>query len=229
MTPFLSGVLLGLAGSVHCAGMCGPILLVLTGGAASVRRAAAIYHGSRISIYVLLAFLAGYAGAALTRGGLGRAVAVVAGTLLVLAAMGGLGTQKWIQPFSRAWSATVIRIGARAAAFTRRRPHAGYAVAGAVNGLLPCGLIYAAVGTAASSGSIAASALFMSGFGVGTVPALLGVTLAAGAVPVALRRRLRFVGPALMALAGLLLIGRALAPDSSVHHHPSVAVSASAR
>ena len=223
MTILLAGMLLGVAGSAHCAGMCGPVLLVVMGGANSSRpaagRAALIYHASRLSMYVLLAIPAGYAGRAMALAGLGRVMAVVAGTLLLLAATGS-GGPRWVRPLSLAWSTAVISVGMKARTFTRRWSHLGYAVLGLVNGLIPCGLVYAAVTTAAASGSVADSAIFMSGFGLGTVPALLGVTIAAASVPVPVRRRLRFVGPALLAFAGLLLIGRGVMPaNSAVHEH----------
>jgi len=227
MTILLAGMLLGLAGSAHCAGMCGPVLLVVMGGANSSRRAAGraalIYHTCRLSMYVLLAIPAGYAGRALALAGLGRVMAVVAGALLLVAATGS-GGQRWMRPVSLAWSTVVICLGMKARTFTRQSPHFGYAVLGLVNGLIPCGLVYAAITTAAAVGSIAGSALFMSGFGLGTVPALLGVTIAAAAVPVTLRQRLRFVGPAVMAFAGLLLIGRGVMPaNSAVHEHSDAA------
>jgi sulfite exporter TauE/SafE len=224
MTILVAGMLLGVAGSAHCAGMCGPLLLVVMGGANSSRqaagRAALIYHSCRISTYVVLAVPAGYAGRAMVLAGLGRVIAVVAGALLLLAATGS--GQRWMRPVSLAWSTVVICLGMKARTFTRQSPHLGYAVLGLVNGLIPCGLVYAALATAAAVGSLAGSALFMSGFGLGTVPALLGVTIAAASVPVPLRERLRFVGPALMVFAGLLLIARGVMPaDPAVHHHGS--------
>jgi sulfite exporter TauE/SafE len=103
---------------------------------------------------------------------------------------------------------------------TRGHPHYGYIVLGAVNGLLPCGLVYAAVAAAAAAGSLAAAVTFMIGFGFGTMPLLLVVTLSATAVPAPVRRRLRFVAPVLMALAGVLLILRAFVPHpGSAHEH----------
>jgi uncharacterized protein len=223
MTWLLAGVLLGLAGSAHCAGMCGPLLLVLRGGDGSTPfdgwRRTFTYHGARVTMYVLLAIPAGYAGRALTAGNLGRAVGIVAGALLLIGATGA-STARWTRPVSRAWSAALIRAGANAARLTRRRPQLGYAVLGVVNGLLPCGLVYAAATAASATGTMAGAALFMGGFGIGTIPALLAVTVSAAAVPASLRRRLRFAGPAVMALAGVLLIARALTADAAgIHQH----------
>jgi len=166
---------------------------------------------------VLLAIPAGYAGRALAAQGFGRALAIIAGVVL-LAMAAGLGEHAWLRPMSRAWSAAVVRVGVRAATLARSHPQAGYAVLGMVNGLVPCGLVYAAATTAAALGTVPASLLFMAGFGLGTVPALLGLTVAAASIPPQFRRRLRFAGPAVMAIAGLLLIGRGLLPPAAAGH-----------
>jgi sulfite exporter TauE/SafE len=225
MTTVLAGAVLGLAGSAHCAGMCGPLLLIVLGrGRApghSAWRTALLYHLGRISMYTLLAVPAGFAGRELAGGGAGRLLAVVAGGLLLLAATGS-GMNRWLRPFSQAWSTAVIRAGTKATTLTRRYPHAGYAVLGLVNGVLPCGLVYAAVTAAAASGTVAGSIAFMAGFGAGTVPVLMVVTLAGASIPSAVRRRLRFAGPSVLVLAGLLLVMRGVIPNSpSAQHHRS--------
>lgn len=227
MTSLLAGAALGLAGSVHCAGMCGPLLLAVHRGVprAQMVRRMLLYHGARVLMYALLGIAAGYAAHALSFGILGRVVAAAAGALLIVAATGSI-INRFGAPVSRAWASAVVRLAGQAAVLTRNHPRLGYVVLGAINGLLPCGLVYAAVAGAAASGSVAAAVTFMTGFGAGTVPLLLAVTLSATAVPARVRRRLRFVAPALMAAAGVLLIVRAFAPvDSGMHHHEVVSLS----
>ncbi len=225
MRYLLAGAALGLAGSVHCAGMCGPLLLAVHRGVPRAQMMArmALYHAARVVTYALLGIPAGYAAHALSFGVFGRIVGAIAGVSLVLAATGPLVT-RYGQSLSQVWSATVIRLAAKAAALTPRHPHTGYIVLGSINGLLPCGLVYAAVAGAAASGSLAAAVAFMIGFGAGTIPLLLAVTLSATAVPVRARQRLRFVAPALMALAGVLLIVRAFGPVEHAHRHEMSAV-----
>jgi uncharacterized protein len=182
----------------------------------------ALYHAARVLMYVLLGLPAGYAAHALSSGSAGRALALVSGVLLLVAATGSFLT-RYADSASQRWSAFVLGLAARAAAHTRRHPHAGYALLGAINGLLPCGLVYAAVAAAAAAGSIGAAMLFMAGFGAGTVPLLLAVTLSATAVPRRLRQRLRFVAPALMVAAGLLLIARAIVPPPAGTYKEQIA------
>jgi len=82
---------------------------------------------------------------------------------------------------------------------------------GLLNGLLPCGFVYAALGTAVTAGDPLASMAFMAAFGVGTGPAMLGVSLLGRLASTAWRTRLQRWMPAGLAVVGLLLIVRGLA------------------
>jgi uncharacterized protein len=220
MTYFLAGLAVGLAGSVHCAAMCGPILIAVnrpaTGHSAHTRML--VYHAARLIVYAALGVAAGYTGHTAAAFGLGRAIAIVSGVLLVLGSV-GVAASRWLHPISAAASSLAIRTATAAAAVTRRWPVAGYAVMGCANGLLPCGLLYAALATAIALGSVAKSIAFMTGFGLGTVPVLLAVTISATSLPLLWRRRLRLAGPAVMIAAGTLLIARGVLPAAPAHHH----------
>jgi uncharacterized protein len=220
MTFLLSGLLLGLAGSLHCAGMCGPILLAVN-RSASGRDAITrmlVYHGARIFIYGALGAVAGYTGHAAATAGLGRTIAIALGTLLLIGSLGAVA-ERWTRPFTRACSSLAIRAGSAAAALTRQRPIAGHALLGMANGLFPCVLLYAALATSVALGTVARSAVFMSGFGLGTLPVLIAVTISAASIPVCWRRRFRLAAPVLMVVAGSILIARGVMPSESGHHH----------
>jgi uncharacterized protein len=220
MTYLLAGLVLGLAGSLHCAGMCGPILLAVN-RSASGRDALTrmlIYHASRISIYCALGVVAGYTGRAASTAGLGRAIAIVAGALLVLGSIGVLAG-RWTRPLTVASSSLAIRAGTAAAALTRQRPLAGHALLGAANGLLPCGLVYAALAASLALGTVVGSVVFMSGFGLGTMPVLIALTISAASIPFSWRRRFRLAVPVLMVAAGSLLIAWGVMPSDSAAHH----------
>jgi sulfite exporter TauE/SafE len=202
--------------------MCGPLLLAVHRGVsrAQIVERMTLYHAARVFTYALLGVPAGYAAHVLSFGVFGRIVGGTAGLFLIVAATGSFASH-YHHALSQAWSSAVVGIGAKAAMLTRRRPRYGYIVLGAINGLLPCGLVYAAVAGAAATGSVVAAVSFMIGFGAGTVPLLMAVTISASSVPAAVRRRLRFVAPALIGLAGLLLIVRAFVPveGTAPHQH----------
>ncbi|MEO7273339.1 MAG: sulfite exporter TauE/SafE family protein, partial [Vicinamibacterales bacterium] len=222
------GLLFGVAGSLHCVLMCGPLVAVAGTGAGGWRQRAirfGVYHGGRGGVYVTLAATAALFGRAFALVGLGSALSVACGVLLLAAAV-----PTRVAP--RALIAVVLRkiAGANALAhgLTRDHPLRARFLAGVVNGLLPCGLTYAAALTAATMHGVPAAMLFMAGFWAGTLPALVVVSLSAITLPRLPTARLRWVAPAAMAVAGLLLIVRGLMPlgqpapagaGTTVHHH----------
>lgn len=217
MTALVAGFLLGLAGSAHCAGMCGPLVLTVMRRPDPSRARLwppLAYHAGRVLIYLLLAVAAGLAGHALSFGGLGRTVSVASGVfLLTVAADPGLSLVSGRAALF--WSVVLSRACVTANRSACAHPLFGHVVAGMANGLLPCGLVYAAAIAATGLGSVSGAVLFMAGFGLGTVPMLLAISLSAASVPLALRRRLRRLAPAALVLTGMLLIVRGLMPP---HH-----------
>jgi len=172
-------------------------------------------------MYLLLALAAGATGRALSYGGFGRAVSVGAGLLLLILAA-GRGSRLVPRRGAIFWSLVITRACVAASRSTRVRPLAGQFAAGAVNGLLPCGLVYAAAIAAAGFGSVPAALTFMSGFGLGTVPVLLGIGLSSSSLSPATRTRLRKLTPAALALTGALLIVRGVLPPHQFAAHESV-------
>lgn len=192
-----SGLLLaGLAGGVmHCAPMCGPFVLGQVGAKMEATPACGQcrqlgvlpgYHGGRIVTYSALGALAGLVGIVPGVGGF-------AGVALALAALLFL---------SQGLSRLVPSLGRRLprldhapifVARLLRRLHGLTGVPlGLALGLLPCGLLYAALLAASAAGGPIQGAAAMFGFGLGTVPALLAVGIAGQA---AARRWQRTIGP----------------------------------
>lgn len=215
MTSLMAGLLLGVFGSMHCAGMCGPILLTVnrlgSGGRQSIYIRMLVYHAARVFTYALLGIAAGYTGTVLTASGLGRAIAITSGAFLIASAM-GVSAGMRVKRLPAAWSSIVVRAGAAAAGLVRTHPVAGYIVLGLANGLLPCGLLYAALASSLAMGSISGSVAFMVAFGLGTTPLLMSVALSTTLVPPSLNRRISMAGPIAMALVGMLLIARGILP-----------------
>jgi sulfite exporter TauE/SafE len=228
MTYLVAGLLLGVFGSIHCVGMCGPILLAVnrlgSGGRQPAYSRVLAYHAARVFMYAVLGIVAGYTGTVLATAGLGRAIAIVSGAALVAVAA-GVTTGRWFKAVPVAWASVVVRAGARATRLIRTHPLAGYIVLGLANGLLPCGVLYAAVAASGAVGTIGGSVILMTGFGLGTVPLLLSVGVSSVLVPVGVKRRISLAGPAAMALVGALLIARGILPPerpNPAHHLHSI-------
>ena len=174
---------LGLLGSFgHCIGMCSPFVLFVSrqyatpgqGRGASLA-AQGWYTLGRLSTYAVLGAVAGAAGSVVQLAGglvgIQRAAAIVAGGLLVSWAVVSLAD---LVPGFNVGGGLFGRL----AGTMRRRAPGHPFVTGLFLGLLPCGLLYSAVIAAAARGGAANGALALALFGIGTAPALFGVSLA---------------------------------------------------
>lgn len=204
-----TALMLGLAGSAHCAGMCGPLALALPRSAGAgwwphlAGRLA--YNLGRLTTYGLLGLAFGGLGRGLALAGVQRWVSIGLGVALLAGVALG-GTRGWKWPNLMNW-APARRLFGR----LLQRPGAGtLTLLGGLNGLLPCGLVYAACAGAAVSGSGPAGAVYLLVFGLGTVPMMLGLALAGGALQVPLRARLQRVIPVALGVMGGWLIVRGL-------------------
>ncbi len=184
--------LVGFLGGLHCVGMCGGIVGALSLGARPQRTPLALlplqlaYNLGRIGSYTLAGALMGALGAVLTQLGpihtAQRVLYVLAALLLIglglylggwwqgLAQVERLGGGLWrrLEPIGRRFLPV------------RRIPQA-FGL-GLIWGWLPCGLVYSVLTWAASSGSASQGALLLLAFGLGTLPNLLAMGLAAGAL-----------------------------------------------
>ena len=165
VTSLGAAALAGLVGSPHCMGMCGSFALACGGG----RRGVA-WHAGRLTTYAGLGALAGAIGGLLP--GPGWVAPTVSTALLVWFA----GALAGLVPEPALRIPGVSSLAGRAA----RSPGAvpGYLL-GLSTGLLPCGLVYAALAIPVASGSALVGALSMVAFGLGTVPALAAMTAGA--------------------------------------------------
>lgn len=200
---------LGLAGSLHCAGMCGPLAAALP-GALNSRSAFLLgrlcYNAGRMTTYVALGFALGLLGSLVSLGGYQRWLSLVAGvTVLAALAAGHIGIRfhgfsRGVEFLKRRWSA-VSRSNSPGALWTL----------GALNGLLPCGLVYVALAAALTAGGTVRSAACMAMFGLGTLPMMLAASVVGPRLLFATRLRFQAVVPWVVACAGLLLVLRGLA------------------
>ena len=164
---------LGLLGSAHCVGMCGGFVALLGAGSegGAVPKQGAYFAG-KTATYAAFGALAGAAGASLTDlfGALGGTLSVALGSLMVVAgaALCGLAWRGASAPGAQ----VAARLGPAIGRMVQSGSMASIAGLGALNGLLPCGLVYGMLAVAAASGSALEGALTMAVFGLATVPAL---------------------------------------------------------
>lgn len=201
--------ILGLAGSAHCAGMCGPLALALPrieGGRWRHVAGRLTYNLGRVTTYGLLGVVFGLVGRSLALAGIQRWVSIGLGVLLLAGVLAsrtdvfrlpGFGAGSW-------WKRSMGRL-------LRRGGIGAMGLLGALNGLLPCGLVYVACFAAAALGELRGAIEYMVLFGLGTVPVMLGIGLAGAAVQGGLRLKLQKAIPYCLGVVAVLLILRGLA------------------
>ncbi|MEM6326827.1 MAG: sulfite exporter TauE/SafE family protein, partial [Bacteroidota bacterium] len=200
--------LVGLLGSAHCVGMCGGFVALLSvGGGRSVAMRQAAYFGGKTLTYTAFGAMAGAAGFVLREvfAGLGGVVSVALGLAMVAAGLAVCGM---------AWGrgALVTRLSARLGPTIGRlvgsERRGALALLGAVNGLLPCGLVYGMLAVAAVSGSALHGATTMAVFGLSTIPALALVGLVGARLRPARRLAMQRVAGVLVIAMGVLTVAR---------------------
>ncbi len=213
----------GLVGGVgHCAGMCGPLVAAFSFNRAEDGgiRPHLLYHLGRVTTYSLAGGAAGLTGSFLDVAAAiapyQRAAMTATGILIALA---GLALTGWLPRTTTAPASGPPALAAKACRlFAGEATAGGHFPLGLLLGFLPCGLVYAALLAAAREGMEAADHgagflrgfLVMALFGAGTVPALLLVGKAAGALSVRARAGLSRLSAALVATAGAFLAVRGI-------------------
>jgi hypothetical protein len=207
-----TGFLIGLVGSVHCAGMCGPIALALPVNAKREWKfyiGRILYNGGRTLTYSFFGAMMGLIGERFFVAGLQQEVSIAVGTVMIATAVAPRFVNSFLGKFSAAQTITIRLKKIFAAAF-QRRTVASLFVIGVVNGFLPCGLVYMAMAGAATTGTIGGGSLFMAGFGIGTIPVMLAVSLLGSFLSAGVRQKLSRLAPVFIFVLGAILLLRGL-------------------
>ena len=214
----LTPLLLGLAGSLHCIGMCGPLMLAIP-LPASARRTILlqmlVYHSGRILTYSALGVLFGLLGKGVAIAGLQQVLSLAAGFFIVAMAFVAWRFEQLVTALPGFGSFTRA-IQQRMGQLLRSHPGGATFSLGLLNGLLPCGMVYAALAGAISTTNSVEGGVFLALFGLGTLPLLLATTVMGRSFSQSIRTKMKVLQPILLTLAGLLLIQRGLHVDLSL-------------
>ncbi len=230
-----TALLAGLLGSAHCAAMCGGIATALGAvpGGAGRNRQLLLYHLGRIASYATAGAIAGTLGAA---AGFAFAVSgwseilrlATAAMVIVIGldiALSGSSRGRWLKLPER-WGARLWRrMAPRARLALPASPDGRALVLGLLWGWLPCGLVYSVLLAAAVAGGGASGAVTMIAFGLGTLPAMAGLSFVGARLPEPGGSLARLLGAALVA-CGLWTAVLPIAALSGAHEHHHEMVSA---
>lgn len=207
-----SAFIVGLMGSLHCLGMCGPIALALPVNNRTKYHALLgriVYNSGRILMYSLLGFLMGAVGQSLAFTSSQQQLSIVIGVvILVLFLLPSSLTQKInpINPISRFTG----RIKQQFSQLIKQKSNKALFLMGLLNGLLPCGLVYVALAGAIAMGSSINGLAYMALFGLGTLPIMLAVAMAKEFISVPWRVKFSKVAPVFTIVLAFLFILRGM-------------------
>ncbi|GAA6185917.1 MULTISPECIES: sulfite exporter TauE/SafE family protein [Aliiglaciecola] len=184
---WFSAILIGLAGSVHCAGMCGGIVTSFTFALPKNKSQwpyLIAYNSGRILSYSFAGAIAGLLGQIVTTKSFinPQALTLFGGVFMVLLGL-----------YVGQWSKLLVKVEKVGAIFWRKISpiskrfipfkHPIYAVPyGLIWGWLPCGLVYSTLTWSVSTGSVVQGAITMFCFGLGTLPIMLAMGASASQI-----------------------------------------------
>ena len=212
MQLILAAISLGLLGSFHCIGMCGPIALALPVHQYSkVKKYLGIflYNLGRVLTYTVLGLIFGLLGQSFFLGGFQQALSISIGIILLLSvffANTKLFHSKRLGFIYSFISSVKIQLGNL---FNKKGLHFLFLI-GILNGLLPCGLVYLGIAGAIATGHFMQGAQFMFYFGIGTIPIMYAVAFFGQFISLTYRNTIRKSMPVVVAVMAIMLIIRGL-------------------
>jgi len=208
----ITALTLGLIGSLHCAGMCGPIAIAIPlakEGWLKKLSGGLLYNFGRILTYGALGAIFGLLGRGIKLAGLQQWASITIGIVMILSVLfpvifrGKINIENVLNKYAGHLTGgfrKLLSMESQAALF----------IVGLINGLLPCGLVYLAVAGAINTNEVEMGIAFMMLFGLGTTPMLLGISLMGSVISLKWKKKVSKVIPAFIILLGLLFILRGM-------------------
>ena len=205
----IMGLTMGLAGSFHCVGMCGPLALSLPLGSTNrLYRILSIisYNLGRTVTYFTLGAALGWGGSRLAMAGHQQTFSIAAGIVLLILVFVG----KFL-PRIPLFHSYQNRLKKLLAQFLKKDNNIfSLFIFGVLNGLLPCGLVYMAIASAVIIGGPLHAGVFMAAFGLGTLPLMALLMLTGHLLSFSFRTKIKKALPFFVAVIAVLMILRGL-------------------
>ncbi|TSE06540.1 MULTISPECIES: sulfite exporter TauE/SafE family protein [Aquimarina] len=208
----LSAFILGLLGSFHCVGMCGPIAFMLPVHQSNTFQKifrVFLYHFGRLIAYCIIGLFFGIIGKSLNIFGLQQNLSIAVGVLMIILILiphQTLNKYNISKPIYKVITKVKNALGI---ALKKKTPDTFLSI-GFLNGFLPCGLVYMAVFGAIASGQIFEGSLYMVFFGLGTIPLMTVAVYAGNFLTRKVRQHIQKAIPVFVVIIGLLFIIRGL-------------------
>lgn len=208
----LSALALGLMGSFHCVGMCGPIAFMLpvdhTNPAKKLFQVF-LYHFGRLMAYGTIGVVFGFLGKGLYVFGLQQKLSIIIGAIMIILV---LIPYKTISKYnlSKPIYAVLAKVKNQLGKELKKKSPDTFLTIGFLNGFLPCGLVYMALFGSMATASPWIGALFMILFGMGTIPLMTTAVYFGSMLKGATKKSVQRLIPVFVVLIGLLFILRGM-------------------
>jgi uncharacterized protein len=208
----VTGLIIGFVGSFHCIGMCGPIALSLPVPNSNNFKFFAgrvIYNIGRIISYALMGLLFGFIGEKLIISGFQQMLSISLGIIILAIVIlprkyrSKLLAVNYIQKILALLKTSISSL-------FKQKSYVSFLSIGFLNGFLPCGFVYVGLAGAISSGNPFSGMLFMIMFGLGTFPAMFGVSILGKFINLNLRKQLSRLIPVFAIFLAMLFIIRGM-------------------
>ena len=207
MTILISAFVIGLMGSFHCAGMCGPIAIALPLHGNTMPQkifGGVLYNIGRTITYGIMGAIFGLLGQGIQMIGFQQKVSVVMGAIMIISVFFPAIFKNQYN-LDKSWFSFVGKLKKSIGQLFTVRSFSSLFFIGMLNGLLPCGLVYMAIAGAIGMGTVLNGALYMILFGLGTIPMLLAISLAGNIISLAVRKKINKLIRVLVVVVGIFL------------------------
>lgn len=209
--------LLGLTGSLHCLGMCGPLVVTATAARKPIVLNKILYNAGRIFTYGILGAAVSSVGHLFAAVGFADSLSILLGSALIILGFFGV-TQLRIPIISAGMLQLSTFLKNAFARVLSMRGAVAFTSMGMINGLLPCGLTYLALAYCVGASSALEAFTFMIMFGAGTLPVMLGLSSVFQTVLNYFNFSFRKMATLAMIGIGVLLIVRGMQSPHVSHH-----------
>lgn len=210
MEIIAAGFILGLIGSLHCAGMCGPIAINLPlRGETFFEKfiSGLLYNSGRTLMYGIMGAVFGSIGKGLYLLGIQQWVSIIMGSIMILTVIIPFVFKK-INLIQFDFFAGFLRKAIQK--LFKIRSYKGLFLIGMLNSLLPCGLVYVAIIGAIATGNVFQGGMYLILFGLGTIPMMLTISLIGNAITTNIRNIFNRIIPYLVVVIGAIFILRGM-------------------
>ena len=208
----LSALILGLLGSFHCIGMCGPIAFVLPLNRENNLKKVIqvlLYHLGRLLTYSFIGLIFGLMGKGLFLMGFQQRISILVGVLMIVIVLIPAKIFNKYN-FSKPLYSFVGKVKSNLGKLLKQKSNKALFTIGILNGFLPCGLVYMALVGSIATSDFKLGALYMFIFGLGTIPLMTVAVYLGNVLSITVRNKIQKVIPVFVVIIGILFILRGM-------------------